>query len=129
MPTTEKRPLTGRIRQIALTVDDVERATAFYRDTLGLPYLFSAGKMAFFDCDGIRLMLARPEEEVSGASSIVYFAADGIADAHRTLRERGVGFRDEPHVVHRDGSRELWMAFFEDGEGNVHALAEERAAS
>lgn len=83
-------------------------------------------RMAFFDCDGVRLMLSRPEEEgVDAASSILYFAADDIADAHRTLEERGVAFRGEPHVVHRDDSHELWMTFFEDGEGNVHALAEE----
>lgn len=125
MPTTENRPVTGRIRQIALTVQDVERATAFYRDALGLPHLFSAGEMSFFDCDGVRLMLAHPEEEVPGASSILYFATEGIAEAHRTLRERGVTFRDEPHAVHRDEDHELWMTFFEDGEGNVHALTEE----
>lgn len=125
MPTSEKPPVTGRIRQIALTVEDVGRATAFYRDRLGLPHLFSAGEMAFFDCDGVRLMLALPEDEVPVASSILYFAADGIADAHRRLVERGVTFKDEPHVVHRDESHELWMTFFDDGEGNLHALTEE----
>ncbi|NIP56770.1 MAG: VOC family protein [Gemmatimonadetes bacterium] len=117
--------MTGRIRQIALTVEDVERATAFYRDRLGMPHLFSAGRMAFFDCDGVRLMLALPEDEVPAASSILYFATEGIADAHRSLVERGVAFRDEPHVVHRDDKHELWMTFFEDGEGNLHALIEE----
>lgn len=129
MPSPEKPPLSGRIRQIALTVEEMERATAFYRDRLGLPHLFSAGEMAFFDCDGVRLMLALPEEEVPVASSIVYFAAQGIADAHRALVERGVRFRDEPHVVHRDENHELWIAFFEDGEGNLHALMEEVPAS
>lgn len=125
MPSPEKPPLTGRIRQIAMTVEDVERATAFYRDRLGLPHLFSAGEMAFFDCDGVRLMLALPEEDVPVASSILYFVTEGIADARETLGERGVSFRDEPHVVHRNESHELWMTFFDDGEGNLHALTEE----
>src|SRR5688572_33088807 len=64
----------SRIGQIAVNAHDVERATAFYRDTLGMKYLFSAPKLAFFDCDGVRLMLSPPEEkEFDHPSSVLYF--------------------------------------------------------
>ena len=52
----------SRIGQIAINAHDVARATAFYRDTLELPFLFAAGKLSFFDCGGVRLMLTEPEK-------------------------------------------------------------------
>lgn len=112
--------------QIALSVDDVERATAFYRDVLGVPFLFSAPPgMAFFDCAGVRLLLGTPETPEERRSSILYFRVTAIAEAHRTLAGRGVEFVQEPHAVHRGEGYELWLAFFHDGEGNTHALMEE----
>lgn len=113
--------------QIAVTVRDVDRATAFYRDVLGVPFLFSAPPgMAFFDCAGIRLLLGTAETpEQEHPSSVLYFRVAGIGDAHRTLVERGVEFAQEPHLVHRAEGYELWLAFFHDGEGNTHALMEE----
>jgi catechol 2,3-dioxygenase-like lactoylglutathione lyase family enzyme len=120
---------TARLAQIALNATDIARATAFYRDRLGLALLFEAPpSLSFFDCGGIRLMLTVPEEaEFRHRSSILYFRVDDIAGARRTLGEQGVRFRDEPHVVARVGGREIWMCFFEDSEGNVLALTEERA--
>jgi len=127
-PPAESRPFgLGAIGQIAVTVRDVERATAFYRDILGVPFLFSAPPgMAFFDCGGTRLLLGAAESPGQAhMSSILYFRVAGIADAHRTLVERGVEFVNEPHRVHKADDYELWLALFHDGEGNTHALMEE----
>ncbi len=119
--------LIERIGQIAITVHDTERATAFYRDVLGLQHLFSAPpSLAFFDCGGIRLMLAPPEEKAPSAASVLYFPVADIAAAHAQIQERGAAFEGEPHVVHRAPGFELWMAFFRDSEGNLMALMEER---
>ena len=117
------------VGQIALNAKDVERATAFYRDQLGLKMLFTAPGLAFFDCGGVRLMLSGAEEpEFDHPSSILYFKVDDIEVSHRALAERRVEFRRPPHVIHRSPGMELWMAFFRDSEGNTLALQCERRA-
>jgi methylmalonyl-CoA/ethylmalonyl-CoA epimerase len=114
------------IGQIAIRVRDVERATAFYRDVLGLSYLFSAPKLAFFDCGGVRLMLSLPESsEFDHPSSIIYFRVTDIQGAHALLQGRGVGFKDAPHLIARLPDHELWMTFFDDTEDNTLALMSE----
>ncbi len=87
--------------------------------------------MAFFDCAGVRLMLARPEEpELDHPASILYYRVDDIRAAHATLKERGVQFEDEPHFVADLGDCELWLTFFRDPDDNVAALmSEPRKAS
>ena len=116
-----------RLGQIALTVDDVERATAFYRDTLGVPFLFAFPGLAFFRLGEVRLMLSLPEgADPRTAASPLYFTVKDIARIHETLSARGVAFVGAPHIVHRDDSMELWMAFFRDPSGNLLALMEER---
>jgi methylmalonyl-CoA/ethylmalonyl-CoA epimerase len=117
----------SEIGQIAVTVTDLERATAFYRDRLGIPYLFSAPpRMAFFDCAGIRLLLGEPETAgQERRSSILYFRVPDIHEAHRILVERGVEFVADPHLVHRADTYELWLAELNDSEGNTHALMSE----
>jgi len=117
----------SRIGQIAVVVQDLDRAVAFYRDTLGMRFLFQAPpKLAFFDCGGVRLMLDVPEEEeFKHASSILYYKVDDIQATWATLRDRGVEFRDEPHMVARMPDHELWMTFFRDTEGNTLALMSE----
>lgn len=118
----------GRIGQIAVNVKDLARATAFYRDTLGMRLLFEVPKMAFFDCDGVRLMLAVPEKpEFDHPSSILYFRVGDIHRKHAVLVERGVEFLIKPHIVTPLGSHDLWMTFFRDTEGNTHALMAEIA--
>ena len=113
--------------QIALTVTDVERATAFYRDTLGMPFLFAFPGLAFFRLGDVRLMLSLPEQrDPRSMASPLYFRVHDIAAVHAALVERGVMFRDEPHVVHRDATMELWMTFFDDPDGNLLALMEEK---
>jgi catechol 2,3-dioxygenase-like lactoylglutathione lyase family enzyme len=112
--------------QIAMTVRDVERATVFYRDTLGTPFLFAAPGLAFFRLGDVRLMLSVPERDgEQSMASPLYFRVRNIAAAHEALAARGVEFAGAPHVVHRDASMELWMAFFRDPDGNLLALMEE----
>ena len=116
-----------RLGQIALTVDDVERATTFYRDTLGVPFLFAFPGLAFFRLGEVRLMLTLPEgTDPRTAASPMYFTVNDIAGVHEALAARGVAFVDAPHIVHRDESMELWMGFFRDPAGNLLALMEER---
>ncbi len=114
----------SQIGQIAVNAHDIERATAFYRDQLGMKLLFSVPpKMAFFDCVGIRLMLSLPDKpEFDHASSIIYFQVDDIQQATATLKERGVKFEEEPAFVADMGSYHLWMAAFRDSENNLLAM-------
>ena len=121
--TTAISPAISRIGQIAINAHDVNRATAFYRDILGLPLLFTAGSLAFFDCGGVRLMLTHAEKpEFDHASSVLYFAVPDIAAAHRQMLSNGVRFEDEPHLIARMPDHDLWMAFFRDSEENLLAL-------
>ena len=114
------------IGQISMNAHDITRATAFYRDTLGLRFLFSAGTMSFFDCDGVRLMLGLPSSaEYDHPGSVLYFKVDDIAAVHGELVGRGVTFKGVPHLVARLPDHELWMAFFDDTEGNTLALMSE----
>lgn len=114
-----------RIGQIRVQVTDVERAVTFYRDALGMPFLFAFPGMAFFDLDGVRLMLVEPEGRAFGGESAIYYRVDDIGAAVKALEDRGVAFDDQPHVVHRDPAYDLWMAFFRDPDGNVLALMSE----
>ena len=118
----------SRIGQISMNARDLDRAIAFYRDALGLRFLFRAPpQLAFFDCDGVRLLLDVPEDkEFDHPGSILYFSVDDIAVMHQTLVSRGVTFRRDPHLVARLPDREVWMAFFSDTEGNTLALMSER---
>ena len=114
------------IGQIALTVNDLEKALPFYRDALGLPFLFEVPGMAFFDCGEVRLMLGKAEQpELDHRASIIYYRVDDIAAAYRRLVERGVEFMHEPRMVHKTDESELWMAFLRDSEENVLALMSE----
>jgi len=115
-----------QIGQIAVTVHDLEKAIAFYRDTLGIRFLFQVPQMAFFDCGGIRLMLGVPETpEFDHPSSILYYKIDDIHAAFETLTARGVMFKDKPHLIAKLPDHELWMAFFGDVDGNTLALMSE----
>jgi len=117
------------IGQILVPVRDVERATAFYRDVLGMRFLFSYPGMAFFDADGIRLYLSEPESPGFGGKATIYFRVPDIQATVDALEGRGATIGQPPHVVHRDGSTELWMAFTTDPDGNNIALMSERGAA
>jgi catechol 2,3-dioxygenase-like lactoylglutathione lyase family enzyme len=117
--------ITG-LGQIAINAHDIQRATAFYRDKLGLRFLFTAGKLAFFDCGGVRLMLDVAEKsEFDHPSSILYFSVPDINAAHRQLLANDVRFEDQPHVIARMPDHDLWMTFFRDSEENLLALMSE----
>ena len=117
----------ARIGQIHVSVSDVDRAVAFYRDVLGVPFLFRVPEqpMAFFDCDGVRLYLGAPESEDFRSRVVLYFTVDDVDEAYDALRQRGVEFVDAPHVVARMEDVELRMAFFRDPDGNNLALMAE----
>jgi methylmalonyl-CoA/ethylmalonyl-CoA epimerase len=118
----------SQISQISVTVHDVGRAVDFYKDKLGMKHLFSVPKMGFFDCGGLRLMLAVPEKpEFDHPSSILYFKVEDIQKAHEILTGRGVSFEANPHLVVKMPSHDLWMVFFRDSEGNLLALMSEVA--
>ena len=115
----------GQIGQIALTVSDIARAVTFYRDSLGMQFLFQLPSLAFFDCNGIRLMLSLPEKAVEGSSSVIYFKVADIQQAFQNLASRGVSFEGEPHLIAKMPDHELWMAFFRDPDRNLLALMSE----
>jgi methylmalonyl-CoA/ethylmalonyl-CoA epimerase len=123
-----ERVALERIGQIAITVQDIERAVPSYRDVLGLTLLFQAPPgLAFFDCGGVRLMLSSVEGtgDARVGTSVLYYAVGDIGAAHRVLVGRGVTFVQEPHVVVRMPDHDLWMAFFHDSGGNMLALMHE----
>ena len=121
----------SKIGQIAMNAQDLDRAIGFYRDALGLRFLFRAPpQLAFFDCDGIRLLLDVPEDkEFAHPGSVLYFTVDDINKTHESLVARGVAFRKAPHLIAKLPDREVWMAFFDDTEGNTLALMSERKNS
>ena len=116
----------SQLGQIALNVEDLERAVVFYRDTLQVPFLFQFPGLAFFDCAGVRLMLSKPEGgEVHGRGSVLYFKVADIQAEARNLTARNVKFEREPHLVAKLPDHDLWMAFFRDPDGNLLALLSE----
>jgi methylmalonyl-CoA/ethylmalonyl-CoA epimerase len=127
MTTAAKRGLgIKQIGQIAINVNDTNRAVAFYRDTLGLTHLFTAGQLAFFDCGGVRLMLSPPDKpEFDHPSSILYFKVDDIQSAHQQLVQMNVKMEDKPHLVARMPDHELWLNAFRDSENNLMCLMSE----
>ena len=116
------------VGQILIPVADLDRAIVFYRDTLGLRFLFAAPpQMSFFQSGNVRILVGVPEQEHRRQrGSTVYFKVADIQAAHRTLVERGVTFAAEPHLVHRSSASELWLAEFQDPDGNALALMDEK---
>ncbi len=112
------------ISQLLIPVDDLDRAVPFYRDVLGLQFLFSAPpQMAFFQCGDIRLLVGVPPAgQAAQRGSTVYFQVADIESVFASLNEKGVKFRGAPHIVHRTSSSELWLAEFTDFDGNQLAL-------
>ncbi|HZN76003.1 MAG TPA: VOC family protein [Micromonosporaceae bacterium] len=118
----------GPVGQIGITVTDIDRAVAFYRDTLGIPFLFQVPgqPMAFFQSGDVRLYLGEAESPEFVTRTTHYYRVDDIDAEYERLRAAGVPMRDKPHVVHRDGTTELWMAFCNDPDGHHVALMQER---
>ena len=129
MTVPEESPFgLDRVGQVAMPVRDVDRAIAFYRDTLGMRFLFRAPPgLAFFDCGGVRLMLDGPAAARAGQGSVLYYSVPDLDAAHTILSARGVEFERGPHMVARLPDHELWMAFFRDPDHNLLALMSEIA--
>ncbi len=126
---TESRAATvpSRIGQIAIPVEDVDRAVRFYGDVLGLRLLFRAPPgLAFFDCGGVRLMLSRPEgPDTPARAGLVYYLVEDIQAAYRRLTGQGVEFLAAPHLIARLPDHDLWMTECRDSEGNLLVLMSE----
>ena len=123
--TPSSRVALSAIGQIAITVTEIDRAIAFYRDALGLPFLFQAPNLGFLDCAGVRLMLSGGGIPAGNSNSAIYFRMPDIQQAFQELAARGVAFERDPHLVARLPDRDLWMAFFRDPDGNLLALMSE----
>ena len=121
------QPRLSDIRQIAITVGDVDTALGFYRDVLGLTFLFQAPPgMAFFDCGGVRLLIGTAA--ASGPNppkSMLYYRVSDIKGAADRLREHGVSLPRDPMMIAKVDGREVWLLEFEDSEGNAVALMQE----
>lgn len=125
MPAVDYSPALDTLLQVNMPVRDIERAVRFYRDTLGLPLWHRRGDLAFFTIGTVRLLLEVAGEEggrYGHPGSILYFGVPDIRAAFEALRTRGVSFLGAPERTGVGGNRETWMAFFEDGEWNTHAL-------
>jgi len=117
----------SEIGQIAIIVGDVPRATAFYRDVLGLKFLFPAGPtMAFLAAGAVRIMLTTPQGAGAvGKNSILYFKVHDLAATHAAVVARGAEKASEPRLIAKMPDHELWMAAVRDPEGNVIELMSE----
>jgi len=127
MNATAANPIgIAGLGQISIIAHDLPRATAFYRDVLGLPLLFTAGHMAFFDCGGVRLMLGPASApELDHPSSILYFRVPDVDAAHRHLVAMGVKIEAPPRLIARMQTYDLWMVGFRDSEDNIMQLMSE----
>jgi methylmalonyl-CoA/ethylmalonyl-CoA epimerase len=119
------------VGQLLIPVSDLDRAIPYYRDTLGLKYLFSAPpQMSFFQAGNVRLLVGVPEAARAQApGSAVYFKVSDIHAVHATLKQRGVEFPSDPKLIHKPPESELWLVEFRDPDGNQLALMSEIAAS
>ena len=125
MAAADTLEITG-IGQIAINCHDLKRATEFYRDKLGMRLLYEFPGLAFFDCGGVRLMLAEPEKkELDHPASIIYYRVGDIQQASRTLIDKGVELEHEPRVIAKMPDHDLWMFFVRDSEGNLVGLMSE----
>ena len=114
-----------KIGQIAMTVTDLARAKAFYKDTLGMRFLFETGPMAFFQCGDIRLMISAAEGEWHRAGTILYFMVENIHAVHEALRERNVESVETPHLIAKMPDHDLWLMTLKDPDGNVLGVLSE----
>jgi predicted enzyme related to lactoylglutathione lyase len=118
----------GPLGQIHVSVSDLDRSVEFYRDVLGVPFLFrvSGQPMAFFQSGDVRLYLGVPVTPEFATKVLLYFRVDDIDAEYARLAAAGVAFVDQPHLVHRDDNHELWMTSLRDPDGHNLALMQER---
>jgi methylmalonyl-CoA/ethylmalonyl-CoA epimerase len=116
-----------KIGQIAISVTDLARSKEFYQNTLGMRFLFNAGRMAFFLCGEVRFMIGVSEETFTPGGTILYFTVNDIQRTYALLLEQEVVFTHAPHLVARMPDHDLWMAFFNDPDGNLLGMMSEVA--
>ena len=122
-------PFATGIHQIAIPCQDLPRAVAFYRDVLGLPFLFETNGLAFFMCGTVRLMLSKPEKAEHAVSSILYLGTNDIVGATEALRAKGTRIEAEAHVIAKLGQVEVWLSHWIDTEGNLMAYMQEKPSA
>lgn len=118
----------NEIGQIALTVTNLDEAKVFYRDVLGMQFLFDAGTMAFFQCGTVRLLIGtaeKPAHQEPATGTVLYFRVGDLAGSCAALKAKGVAFIQEPHVVAKMKDHDLWLAFVRDPAGNTLGLMSE----
>jgi methylmalonyl-CoA/ethylmalonyl-CoA epimerase len=116
----------SQIGQVAIPVQDLDRAVAFYRDVLHLPFLFQAPGLAFFQCGEVRLMLALPEgNDAPVKAAVVYYKVADLDRAYAALGAHNAKRIGEPHLIAKMPDHDLWMTFCEDSEGNMVGLMSE----
>jgi predicted enzyme related to lactoylglutathione lyase len=118
--------LTG-VLQIAITAKDIDRAAAFYRDSLCLPLLMTAPNMAFFNCGGVRLYLSGAQgSDHNVSSSFIYFRTPDIDAFLADAKSKNVTIHQEPQIIARMPDHDLWLMWIKDSEGNLLGIMEER---
>jgi methylmalonyl-CoA/ethylmalonyl-CoA epimerase len=129
MPSTAATVALDRIKQIAIPVNSVEQAKSFYRDILGMRHLFDAPPaLSFFDCGGVRLMLAGPEAQGKDGDQqhpVLFYDVSDIKGTHERIKSSGAKSLEEPHIIARMNGREIWIAATADGQGNTVSLISE----
>lgn len=124
-------PALERIKQIAVPVRNIKEAAQFYRDTLGLSHLFDAPPaLSFFECGGVRLMLAGPEAQGKDGEEqhpVLFYDVSDIRKTHAKIKSSGAASIEEPHIIARMNGREVWISSVSDGQGNVVSLMSEVA--
>ena len=113
----------NRIAQVAIAIQDLERAKSFYGDVLGLEHLFDAPPgLSFFQCGETRLMLSRPEGPDTAGNSILYYGVEDVDSAYRAMKEQSVDFEEAPRCIAQVEGRDIWLAVCRDSEGNLLGL-------
>ena len=120
----------AKVAQLLIPIEDFDKGVAFYRDVLGLPFLFAAPpQMAFFNCGGVRLLVGvMPAGQKAQRGSAIYFQVPDIDAVYSSLKDKGVSFKVAPHIVNRTPTTELWLSEFTDPDGNQLALMGEVAS-
>ena len=113
----------NRVAQIAITIQDLERAKRFYGDVLGLKHLFDAPPgLSFFQCGETRLMLSRPEGPETAGNSILYYGVEDVDSMYRAMQAQGVAFDEPPRCIAQVEGRDIWLAICRDSESNLLGL-------
>ncbi|KPF85088.1 hypothetical protein IP70_13655 [alpha proteobacterium AAP38] len=120
----------SHIVQVAVPVQNLDRARAFYRDVLGLTHLFDAPpSLAFFQCGQTRLMLGPQEGQEQVAGPILYYNVPDATAAQAALEAAGAPVIQPAHLIARVGGKDIHLSICRDSEGNMVGLMSETEAA